>query len=116
MGANTLGNVLNNSALSSAAKQHIAFIELFGDPKLQLNGRGTLLTAPGCRGAQYQWVRGNVHCYADGGALVARNPHIPADLQDRIGSWCDKQDGICSGNELTASAGNWLSGAHGECN
>lgn len=99
-GAHMLGNVFSNSAFSKAAKAHIRFAAFFGDPKLSLNGRGNRFTAPACRGQQFVWVRGNVACNADGGSLGQRVPYLPRELVNSVGSWCDRNDAVCAGEEF----------------
>jgi hypothetical protein len=32
--------------------------------------------------------------------LEARVPYLPKDIEDRAGSWCDRDDGVCSDNIL----------------
>lgn len=94
-GAHVMGEAL--FGLSAAAKDRLAFVTLFGDPKLKTANEGPLGRT--CLGADNEpWVRGNIRCYADGGILDARDPYVPADLAQKVGSWCDKQDGICTGN------------------
>ena len=100
-GAHRVGEALFD--LDRATRDRIAFVAFFGDPKLLTNGRG--IVPPACRGDQHPWVRGNVRCYHPGGILEPRDPYVPADLVDRTGSWCDKQDGICTGNVAMAGDG-----------
>ena len=94
-GAHVMGQSL--FGLSAAAMDRIAFVTLFGDPKLKTANEGLL--GGTCLGRDNKpWVRGNIRCYADGGILEARDPYVPAQLEQKVGSWCDKQDGICTGN------------------
>lgn len=54
-----------------------------------------------CRGKFFSpWRRGTVGCTSDSGSLGARNPYMPPDIENRVGSWCDAKDGICDGNPL----------------
>ena len=56
---------------------------------------------PACRGKLFSpWRRGTVGCMSDSGMLGARNPYMPPDIENRVGSWCDAKDGICDGNPL----------------
>jgi Cutinase len=94
-GAQVVGEALFE--LNSATRDRIAFVALFSDPKLYLpEGRGPF--APACRGEESPWRRGTVSCWTDSGILEARNPYLPDDVQDRTGSWCDRNDGVCDGN------------------
>lgn len=95
-GAQVVGDTL--PGLSSTVRDRIAFVSLFGDPKLYLpEGRGPF--PPACRGKEFStWRRGNVSCFTDRGVLEARNPYLPADIEERTGSWCDRNDPICNNN------------------
>jgi hypothetical protein len=99
-GAHVIGDVLRGGHLSAAAKDNIAFVGLLSDPRLSLPGRDGRLTAPTCVGARPPWVRGEVPCWADGGVLATAERYVPADLEDKVGSWCASSwDAACSGNE-----------------
>ena len=95
-GAQVVGNTL--PGLSSSTRDRIAFVSLFGDPKLYLpEGRGPF--PPACLGRQFsEWRRGNVSCFTDNGILEARKPYLPSDIESRVGSWCDRNDPICNNN------------------
>lgn len=90
-GAQVVGEAL--FSLNAAARDNVVFVALFGDPKLLLNGGG--IWPPACRGEKLPWRRGDVSCWVDNGILEARNPYLPVSLENRVGSWCDKFDGIC---------------------
>lgn len=49
------------------------------------------------------WRRGTVRCVHTHGSLGPRNPYVPEDIKNRVGSWCDAKDGICTGNILDAN-------------
>lgn len=90
-GAHVIGNVLRHSSLSQSARDHIAFVTFFGDPKFQQ--RNAFFA---CTGHNDPWVRGSVSCLSFGGALLRGNPkYVPDDLRDRIGSWCNSGDPVC---------------------
>jgi hypothetical protein len=94
-GAQVVGESL--FPLSRGVRDRIAFVALFSDPKLSLpEGRGPFPRA--CRGETSPWRRGGVSCWTDNGILEARTPYLPDDIEDRTGSWCDRNDGICNGN------------------
>jgi hypothetical protein len=92
-GAQVAGEAL--FALDAATRDRVAFVALFSDPKLYLpEGRGPLPHA--CRGGESPWRRGSVGCWTDHGVLEARVPYLPKDIEDRTGSWCDRNDGVCN--------------------
>jgi hypothetical protein len=94
-GAQVVGEALFE--LNSATRDRIAFVALFSDPKLYLpEGRGPF--PPACRGKESPWRRGSVSCWTDNGILEARKPYLPEDIEDRTGSWCDRNDGVCVDN------------------
>lgn len=94
-GAHVIGEALFD--LPAEHLDRVAFVALFGDPTLLTNGRGAL--PPACLGSHRPWRRGNLRCYHDGGVLGPRDPYVPDAIAGRVGSWCDKQDGVCTGNE-----------------
>ncbi|MEX2193930.1 MAG: cutinase family protein [Thermoleophilaceae bacterium] len=105
-GAQTVGDTLPR--LSRTVRDQVAFVALFGDPKLYLpEGRGPF--PPACRGDKSPWRRGSVSCWTDNGILEARRPYLPEDLEDSAGSWCDRNDAICNNNFA-----DFVHGDHGE--
>ncbi|NHC13707.1 cutinase family protein [Motilibacter deserti] len=98
-GAHVIGGSLGGLPL--AVRSRVAYVALFGDPKLYLpEGKGVVPSA--CRGgALSAWRRGTASCLVDNGILEARVPYVPADLASRVGSWCDTGDAVCT-NNLTA--------------
>jgi hypothetical protein len=95
-GAQTVGDA--TARWPAPVRARVAFVALFGDPRLYLpEGKGWLPAA--CRGGgRSAWRRGNVGCLTDNGILGARDPYTPGDLVGRIGSWCDRNDPICNAN------------------
>ncbi|TQS40154.1 cutinase family protein [Cryptosporangium phraense] len=85
-------------ALPGLPRDRVAYVGLFGDPKLSLpEGRGVFPAA--CRGRSLSpWRRGSVGCYTDNGVLDARSPYVPRDVEGRVGSWCDRDDPVCNSN------------------
>jgi len=72
-----------NWSLTAAAKSHIGYVAMYGDP---------MANAPNC---SKPWKRGTSwDCY-NHGFVGARDPYVPADLEQRVGSWCDHADGSC---------------------
>ncbi|WP_051571134.1 cutinase family protein [Cryptosporangium arvum] len=95
-GAQVVGDTV--AGMGRELRDRVAFVGLFGDPKLSLpEGRG--IFPVGCRGTSLSpWRRGTASCYTDNGILDARTPYVPADLANRTGSWCDRDDPICNSN------------------
>lgn len=95
-GAQAVGEGIGR--LPASVRDRVAFVALFGDPRLALpEGRGLFPSA--CRGgARSPWRRGDVGCLTDNGVLGARDPYLPGDLAGRTGSWCDRDDPICNDN------------------
>ena len=88
-GAHVVGDAL--FGLSAPASSNVGFVALFGDPRFNHGPRTGLFS----RGAP--WVRGNAEWYVTGGILGAREPYLPDAFTHKVGSWCDKQDAICTG-------------------
>ena len=101
-GAQVMGSTLDE--LTTTALDHIAFVALFGDPKLD-NGTYSNLFPPGyiptrCLGNELAWTRATIACYEPGGVLESRRPYLPSPTDLRTGSWCDRSDFICNGNPI----------------
>jgi len=79
-------------ALSAAAKNHIGYAALYGDPKMD---------SFACPATSSWWVRGNPPCTSNG-TLHRRVPYVRDEFVNRFGSWCDKDDVVCS-NSLTGN-------------
>jgi len=93
-GAQVVGDAL--PGLDIGIRSRVAFVPLFGDPKLYLPEGGGVFP-PACGGKDFSpWRRGNVSCFTDNGILEARNPYVPSDIENRVGSWCDRNDPICN--------------------
>lgn len=116
-GADVIGWALERNGgggyvtLSAAAKNHIGFVALYGDPKY----RGPYSTTSGC--PVPMWVRANTTCIGEGvrGVLQARHPYLPSTFYHRTGSWCDNGDGICNwlfnmsvGNHTSTYRDYWI--------
>ena len=87
-GADAVGAAL--PLLGDSARAAIGFVALFGDPQFNPRGRPLSFATP--------WARGDYPWYTIGGALGFRSPYIPDDMHDRVGSWCDREDPICTSN------------------
>jgi hypothetical protein len=75
-------------SLSQVAKNHVGFAAFYGDPKYSRK----------C-GVERWWPRGNwaPDCSHFGGMLGARDPYARDEFRGRLGSWCDQDDGVCTG-------------------
>ena len=73
------------------------FVSFFGDPKLYLpEGRGDF----SCRlpGSEVVLAPRQRRLLDGQRVLESRIPYLPDDIQGRVGSWCDRNDGICTDN------------------
>lgn len=104
-GAHVIGAAV--PSLPASVVANIGYIALFGDPKFNPGGALTRLF-----GGKASWTRGDFHWYQDGGILSPRNPYLTDVTIPRTGSWCDKNDGFCTGNPLRIIPG--LNNAHFE--
>jgi Mg-chelatase subunit ChlD len=69
---------------------------LFGDPTYLTGQVEVFPFTKQCIGFRGSWVRGTGPCFASG-VFDFRLPHIPADMDGRVGSWCRDGDGSCTG-------------------
>lgn len=97
-------------ALTTEARRHIGFAALYGDPKFEgddWQARTTGTKSWWVRGDDPGWDFSNGQFYSHDGFLGARSPYARGDLWGRLGSWCDNDDGLCTGTMLrTGSQGN----------
>lgn len=116
-GVNNLTNLVNDSAcpntkyvlagysqgamvvinsLNKIAADKIIYAATFGDPKLYLPEGGGLFPAA-CMNMNLSNYRVYVpDCYAHNGLLGGTNPYQAADYFDKLGTWCNKMDIMCS--------------------
>lgn len=96
-----LGAVTARTALSrldSPDRERVVFTALFGDPGLSLP-EGTGDFPPACRGQELStWRRGSVPCSTDAGLFGPSDPYVPQENASSTGSWCDRNDPVCTGN------------------
>jgi hypothetical protein len=97
-GAHVIGDALERTgygSLSQAAKDHIGYVALYGDP------RSNRLTGP-CP----IYAKPNAPCGQgdNAGILYGRYPPLPDGFDYRTGSWCDQYDGFC--NRAVSPPGN----------
>jgi len=110
-GADVAGWALRRSDLSQTARNHIAYVALYGDPKFDAGSMFDRM-----RGIVPWWVRGDNHGFRSTqnsfaqqqGIAGPRSPYISSEFSGRFGSWCDDQDGVCTGSLVDA-----LGGTHG---
>lgn len=93
-GAHVVGRTLSH--LSEEVRGRIAYVGLFGDPKLYLpEGTGGIWSAA-CRGKDFsKWRRSITNCALNEGSLQARKPYLPIDMQEKVGLWCNSKDPFC---------------------
>lgn len=93
-GAQVVGESLHG--LDAGVRDRIAYVALFGDPSLDT--KNALELPLECSGlTRSPWTRDTGRCFSAGGILGSRVPYVPADMEDRTGSWCAFGDGICTG-------------------
>lgn len=123
-GADVVGWTLRRSDLSQAAKDHIGYAALYGDPKFDPGPLSDRMNRTNFQ-SNWWWVRGNDRGYRfkntepgykpNSGILGARSPYVPEEFKGRFGSWCANWDGMCSGRfpEGQADHSNAYEGADG---
>jgi len=119
-GAQVIGETLFK--LTDSQLNKIAYVALFGDPKLNLpegdtyTYGGKLLDdirktnpdyAPsepispdacyGVNASPWRTMIDNCHAYA--GQLGARSPYVPKSIESRVHLWCHQNDGICDSTQ-----------------
>jgi Cutinase/von Willebrand factor type A domain/PKD domain len=103
-GAQVVGEAVG--LLDSAVRARVAYVALFGDPKFN-TGNFTTDVFPGlpsvtvpiaCATGPKPWVRGSAPCFISGGIFGPREPYVPADIEQRVGSWCRNFDPSCDGS------------------
>lgn len=90
--------------LTSAQKDRIAFVALFGDPKLFLpEGIGGTF-APQCYTNAFMssWRRTVPNCRTHYGSLFPQIPYISDSLKNKTGLWCNDNDFVCGSSRLIA--------------
>lgn len=106
-GAQVVGQAL--SYMLREVRDRIAFVGLFGDPKLNLP-EGVGWNPPACRNQNLSpWRRVIANCDVDNGSLGARAPYLPSDMEDKTGLWCYAHDFVCGSTKLL-----WDTDGHGQ--
>ena len=100
--------------LAGDTRDRIAHVALFSDPALHLpEGENPGFVANCEQGIPVTvsaWRRGNVGCSTRSGILNLEplrflnigphTPYVPSDIEARVGSWCERTDGVCTGRVL----------------
>ena len=100
--------------LGKGTRDRIVHVALFSDPTLHLPEGESPGSIESCRqgvaGAVSSWRRGTVSCSTSNGLLNLdgltflrigpHTPYAPSDIESRIGSWCERTDGVCTGSVL----------------
>ncbi len=96
LGGYSQGAMVLSGALSEIDASKIIYVATFGDPKLYLpEGAGKRPDA--CRGKNLSNYRLYVtDCHAYEGVLGSYRPYQPAAYHDKLGTWCNGQDMMCS--------------------
>ena len=111
-GAHVIGDALSELKLSPVLRR-IIYVGLLGDPKLDLQGYGSILEY----GSYMPWYRGNAVPLIQTGLLGSRRPDYLPRLSTevkqaftKVGSWCYDDDPICTSN----FAGGVIDDGHGK--
>lgn len=96
LGGYSQGAMLISGMLEKLPAEKIIYIATFGDPKLYLpEGKGN--HPPACRGQNLSNYRTYVSdCHAYEGVLGSYRPYQPADFYNKLGTWCNHEDIMCS--------------------
>ena len=100
--------------LGQGTRGRIAHVALFSDPTLHLPEGERPGWIENCRqgiaGTVSPWRRGTVGCSTSNGLLNLdgltflrigpHTPYAPSDIESRVGSWCERTDGVCTGSVL----------------
>lgn len=88
--------------LTPSERSQIAFVALFGDPLFQYDNDSN------CNNGHGWWVRDSAECGNQGTMANTfgrpRLPYLPSDLEGRVGSWCNRDDGFCARGALAGGA------------
>ncbi|MGD8373231.1 MAG: cutinase family protein, partial [Candidatus Woesebacteria bacterium] len=103
-GADVVGWALNSGDLSQAAKNHIGYVALYGDPKFNAGPLWSRIARTNFI-IDWWWARGDDPGYwmaantwvpvSSAGILGARSPYVQSEFKGRFGSWCASNDVMC---------------------
>lgn len=96
LGGYSQGAMVLSRTLPELDPKNIIYAATFGDPKLYLpEGEGSFPMA--CLGRGYSEYRVDVEdCRAYEGILGSYRPYQPAGFSGKLGTWCNKNDVMCS--------------------
>lgn len=96
LGGYSQGAMVITLALPELDSERILYAATFGDPKLYLpEGAGPAPAACYNRGlSNYRMYVPD--CLAHNGKLGGQNPYQPTEYIDKLGTWCNKHDLMCS--------------------
>jgi len=94
-GAQVIGQALPD--IGKEIRDRIAYVGLFGDPKLHFPEGSGGPVSDACRGKNIsKWRRGVMaNCMLESGILQARKPYLPEDMTEKTGLWCYFKDMFC---------------------
>ena len=96
LGGYSQGAMVVLQSLSRINPDKIIYAATFGDPKLYLPEGGGIFPAA-CMNINLSNYRIYVpDCYAHNGLLGGENPYQLPTYQDKLGTWCNKRDIMCS--------------------
>lgn len=96
LGGYSQGAMLISRTLDEIAADKIIYVATFGDPKLFLP-EGAGKTPVACAGKNLSNYRAYVpDCHAYEGILGGYQPYQPKDYHDKLGTWCNGKDIMCS--------------------
>jgi hypothetical protein len=109
-GADVVGWALQGTTtswLTTTAKNHIGFVALYGDPKFDPGPLDDRINNTNFS-SKWWWVRGSGPGWrstgpwneSNSGMYQTRAPYpyvVAPDFEGRFGSWCDANDGVCTG-------------------
>lgn len=97
-GAQVIGDALPH--LYKGEPEKIAYVALFGDPKLDLPEGADMAKACTGKTEDSPWRRGDAPCTIREGILEGRDPYLPDNFRQKTGSWCSYLDAICTNEHL----------------
>lgn len=126
-GAQVVGETLFK--LTDNQLNKIAYVALFGDPKLNLPEGNTYtyggkllddirktnpeyapsepISPDACYGVNTSpWRTMIDNCHAYAGQLGARSPYVPKSIESRVHLWCHQNDGICDSTQSVFGDGH----------
>lgn len=96
LGGYSQGAMIMSYSIGFIAPERIIYTATFGDPKLYLpEGKGVL--PPACFGRSLSDYRAYVpDCHAYEGILGSYRPYQPDGYANKVGTWCNTKDIMCS--------------------